>query len=91
MTAHHKHKREKDKAYIKFIKSHSCEVCGDSSVDAHHVQTRGAGGSDYACIPLCRNCHIKLHSWGLDAVEARYRVNLWQAAWRYLKEWHSLP
>lgn len=29
--------------------------------DPHHLKTRGAGGDDSFCIPLCRFCHDALH------------------------------
>lgn len=41
-----------------------CEVCGAKSIDIHHIERRGMGGSKEAETPsnlmaLCRDCHIK--------------------------------
>jgi 5-methylcytosine-specific restriction endonuclease McrA len=40
-----------------------CEVCGLKSVDVHHIEARGMGGSKLAdridnLQALCRECHI---------------------------------
>ena len=45
----------------------ACEVCGSKSVDIHHLDAKGMGGSklkDYIenLIAVCRDCHIKCHS-----------------------------
>ncbi len=42
----------------------SCEVCGKQSVDIHHIEARGMGGSKLAdhidnLQALCRDCHIE--------------------------------
>jgi predicted HNH restriction endonuclease len=44
----------------------ACEVCGAPSVDIHHLQPKGMGGSktkDYIenLIAVCRDCHNKCH------------------------------
>ena len=44
----------------------ACEVCGSKSVDIHHLDAKGMGGSklkDYIenLIAVCRDCHIKCH------------------------------
>lgn len=41
-----------------------CEMCGTQSVDIHHIECRGMGGSKLKdTIPnlmaLCRPCHVK--------------------------------
>ena len=41
-----------------------CEVCGQQSVDIHHVEARGMGGSKIKDVienlmAVCRECHIK--------------------------------
>jgi hypothetical protein len=41
-----------------------CEVCGAKSVDIHHVEARGQGGSKLKdnienLMALCRKCHIE--------------------------------
>jgi hypothetical protein len=46
--------------------------------DPHHSGTGGTGikGSDYTCVPLCRDAHNYLHQHGVRAFEQHYGVNL---------------
>ena len=81
------------KKYLEYIKEKPCLVCGQTPVDAHHMEAVGMGGAnkdgfkDYTCVPLCRYHHGEYHSAGLHYFEARYQVNLWKDAfnllWRY--------
>jgi len=53
-----RHYNKTKEAYI------SCEVCGATANDIHHVHRRGAGGNRqpdtiYNLIALCRQCHLK--------------------------------
>ena len=50
--------------------------------DPHHVRTRGAGGSEDDCVPLCRLHHSQLDSpgWGHDTFEATYGMDLMSIA-----------
>lgn len=42
-----------------------CSACDASPPsDPHHLKSRGAGGDDSWCIPLCRRCHDRLHAAG---------------------------
>jgi len=43
-----------------------CEICHTTSVDIHHIEPKGMGGSktkDYIenLIAVCRDCHNKCH------------------------------
>ena len=44
--------------------------------EPHHILSRGAGGLDADCIPLCRGCHRELHSVGRTLFETRHFVDL---------------
>ena len=35
--------------------------CQEIANDLHHHPTRGAGGSEFDVIPLCRVCHRNIH------------------------------
>ena len=42
-----------------------CCACGaPPPSDPHHVPSRGAGGVDRDCCPLCRECHRYFHDHG---------------------------
>jgi 5-methylcytosine-specific restriction endonuclease McrA len=47
--------------------SKHCIACGKMGVDLHHIRTRKSGGSDepFNLMPLSRDCHIKVHQYGL--------------------------
>jgi len=41
-----------------------CEICGSRAVDIHHIENRGAGGSNDKDVienlmAVCRPCHIE--------------------------------
>jgi hypothetical protein len=49
-----------------------CAGCGaPPPCDPDHVTTRGAGGLDSDCAPLCRVCHVERHALGIATFEAR--------------------
>jgi len=51
------------KDYLSFVKAHGCITCGSGESDPHHFpKSKGAGGREYARIPLCRKCHSQCHS-----------------------------
>lgn len=48
--------------YLGFIKARSCIVCGEGKTEAcHFPKSKGAGGRESDCIPLCRKCHTESH------------------------------
>jgi len=83
----------KIKKYEKYIKTHHCLVCGQSPVDAHHMEAVGMGGAnkdgfkDYSCVPLCRYHHGEYHNHGIHYFEARYGVNLWKDAFNLIRRY----
>jgi len=72
-----KPKRVSDQEYLRFLHGFGCALpdCGQWPVDAHHVTTRGAGGSDYECVPLCRPHHQKFHQMGIESFKNFYKVS----------------
>ena len=44
--------------------------------EPHHVKTRGAGGGDEWCIPLCRIHHAEIHNTGRLTFTTRRKIDL---------------
>ncbi len=44
----------------------SCDACGKSPSDKHHIKTRWSGGTDddFNLIDLCRQCHVAINQLG---------------------------
>ena len=80
-----------DEDFLAFVRSKTCSACGATAPDPHHLRTRGAGGSDRTCVPLCREHHSEWHTIGPSAFEEKYRVNLWQINATQLAEYFSDP
>jgi hypothetical protein len=66
--------REVDRKYIVWLHGFRCCVkgCEGWPVHAHHVKTRGSGGSDRTAIPLCAQHHVKVHTNGKSACEKKW-------------------
>jgi hypothetical protein len=54
----------------------ACAVCSRVPADPAHVRSRGAGGADADCVPLCRRCHSAQHSEGIKTFQERRGINL---------------
>lgn len=52
-----------------------CLICRKLA-ERHHIKTRGAGGmdDDFNIMPLCRYCHLLVHSIGLTSFSKRYQI-----------------
>lgn len=62
------------------MRSKLCTACESSNgVEGHHVKHRGAGGDDIEenLLPLCRWCHIKIHTGMNKFVDENEKVFLW--------------
>ncbi|HCU0293729.1 TPA: DUF968 domain-containing protein [Citrobacter sedlakii] len=62
-----KRRRWENEKYTRWVKSQSCECCRRPADDPHHIIGYGMGGTatkahDLFVIPLCRECHDKLHA-----------------------------
>ena len=66
-------------AYKKFTQNQPCHVCG-TFAETSHIDTIGAHGDNYYCVPHCRICHTIFHSHGRKQFEERFRVNLMKVA-----------
>lgn len=80
------HEKTENRAYLDWVKSHECCVCGQKkpNMDPHHLDPVGVAtkGSDFLAVPLCRDCHDRLDSVGMDAVSffRREGVNPYEVA-----------
>lgn len=59
-----------------------CSVpgCRNRPSVPHHTRSRGAGGGDDSCAPVCWEHHCHVHDQGLKAFEERFGVDLVEAA-----------
>lgn len=79
-----KPERVKDRKLLAKVRKQECSVCWErpgnrsNPIEVSHIATRGAGNpdTDWNCVPMCRQCHIK---WGrLGAQEFINRFpNFW--------------
>ncbi|HEY2013861.1 MAG TPA: hypothetical protein VGH38_10195 [Bryobacteraceae bacterium] len=74
---------EQDAAFLRFVRSHPCSVCGTwRGVEACHTGPRGLStrSDDRSAIPLCRRHHRtnsdSLHALGPLKFEERHRVSI---------------
>jgi hypothetical protein len=82
-----KPKRIVDGAFLDFVRGRRCTVPGcrhSEDADPHHIITRGAGGSDYFAIPLCREHHGMIHHLGKHRFESDTGLDIWQVSARIL-------
>ena len=85
-----------DKAYIAFVKTKGCRLCGKLPVDAHHeaVIPGFEGGRksyiDYQALPLCHHCHLELrHKEGFDKFWSRVKETPSEIVLKLLTEYYS--
>lgn len=70
--------RRIDEAYIEWIKSLPCAICGRVGIsDPHHVNYAGRGGmgtkaDDDRAIPLCHYHHVEAHNMGRTTFAIKY-------------------
>lgn len=61
--------------YLKFVRSLPCLVCLKKP-DPHHIKTRGAGGSDFLAVNLCRKHHGEIEQIGILRFERKHGINI---------------
>lgn len=79
-------KNGRDPAYLDYIRSLPCCICGRIA-EAAHVRSRGAGGTDYQTVPLCHGHHMEQHTIGIKTFQARYAIDLQAAAAFYVNHY----
>lgn len=68
--------RSADPAYLTWLHTLPCCVSGEWPVEAHHVRSKGAGGTDREAVPLAPRLHREGHRTGWRTFQAKYGVNL---------------
>jgi hypothetical protein len=66
LPTHPKPERETSREYLDLVKTEPCMVgvgCF-GPIDPAHIQSVGAGGSDFQVVPLCRKHHSQQHQMG---------------------------
>ena len=54
--------------YLSLLHELNCVVCANCygknrpATDAHHLESIRGNHSDFAAVPLCRDCHVELHA-----------------------------
>ena len=84
-----KRARVADPDYLEWIRQMPCMVgyrC-QGTVVPHHLESRGAGGSDHYVIPLCGLHHAEIHMIGERTMGDRYLVNWWYEVARLEERW----
>lgn len=79
MPVRQRQPREKIPEHLGFIRSLFCAVRDATCfgvIEAHHVITRGAGGSDRDCVPLCTKHHAEGHRIGWSTFQRIYKIIL---------------
>lgn len=81
----------RDDPYRDWITTQPCLVAGRSWFGArehvhrcqgvihpHHTTSKGKGGHDRSCVPLCALAHRTTHDWGVTTFARRYGID-WTA------------
>lgn len=77
-----------DERYLDYVRTLPCLLCQGIPSEAHHIQSRGAGGSDRGTVPLCRRHHQQVHRQGKTKVAEQYgNIDWWFHAWNVLHSW----
>lgn len=74
----------KNPEYLSFIRKQPCLFCG-ADAEPHHVRSRlhtppkWRGGTglkpyDYACLPVCRSCHQRVHDGHMTIENPHWKI-----------------
>jgi hypothetical protein len=80
--------RKTDPQYIKWVRRQPCLV-DHVAANAHHTTAKGAGGSDYRCVPLCPRHHNELHRIGRLTFQHKHNLDFSEEIIRLLEMYVS--
>ena len=75
--------------YLDFIRRNPCIICGRKS-EPHHLETKGAGGSDFLAVPLCREHHTEIGNIGTMTFIQRHCLNIEAIIFELLRDYYSV-
>ena len=67
--------------YLSLVHELNCVVCANvygknrPASEAHHIESVRGDHSDFAVVPLCRDCHIELHAASRRTFNLRHKVD----------------
>ena len=67
--------------YLSLLHELNCVVClncygkNRPATEAHHIESVRGDHSDFAAVPLCRDCHVELHAASRRAFNLRHKVD----------------
>lgn len=77
--------------FMAWIHGQACVLCryryAADEIHAHHVVSRGAGGTWQSVVPLCHGCHRFVHDHGPAKARLATGVDLEQAAREIQARW----
>jgi hypothetical protein len=76
------------KEYLDFIRQNPCIVCGRRA-EPHHMKTRGAGGSDFLAVPLCREHHTEIGHGTLNFL-VKYKIDIRATIFELLRDYYGM-
>lgn len=75
---------------VAWLHRQPCCACGETGdIHAHHVVSRGAGGTADDLVPMCATCHRHAHDMGRRTFEAEYDIDLAVWAEHYATTWRE--
>ena len=79
--------------FLGYVRLEPCSAHG-TPAEPHHLITVGMGSNrkremieHLSAIPLCRICHMEVHTVGIEIFEDRHGINLWRENARLLARW----
>ena len=80
--------------FLDYVRQENCLMHGDEKAEPHHLDAVGMGRNrkremveHLTVVPLCRICHMELHTIGFETFEDRHGINLWRQNSRLLGRW----